>query len=273
MVRFARLLGKRCYFDIDDAPSRTQKSVARKNAARMMRLTNGVFAGSRELAKLAKVDQPKTHLIPSGILLENYKVLAQKPDKPDTPICLGWIGNGAHYVDDLISILAEPLRELASRHSIKFRIIGACEVSKLTEVFGAIHGLEIDFIDQIDWSSPDAVSSAIAPFDIGLYPLKKNAFNRFKCGFKALEYMASGIPVVASAVPGNTDIIQSGKNGYLVTSKLDWINTIEELIADNDLRRQIGVQGRKHVELNYSTEKIASDVALIITSPSIVSHI
>ena len=214
LLRVAKRMGKRVFFDIDDAPSRAGREISQRNAATMMREAHGVFAGSHNLEALAQEAGGTVHFIPSGIRLAQYKTRARK----DTgQVCLGWIGNGAHYVEDLTSILEAPLRSLAAQYDIRLKIVGACGEPKLTEVFGAIDGLTLDLVDQVEWSDPEAVSAAVADFDIGLYPLIENPFNIYKCAFKALEYMATSIPVVASDVGANGDVITHGSDGYLVS--------------------------------------------------------
>ncbi|MEO1292784.1 MAG: hypothetical protein AAFV62_08145, partial [Pseudomonadota bacterium] len=107
LARWCRMAGTPLFFDIDDAPSRALDSAVMARAARMMRLSRGVLAGSRALVDLAVPQQPATYLLPSGVRLGNYS-LKDWNGGTDGPICLGWIGNGAHYADDLIEILAAP---------------------------------------------------------------------------------------------------------------------------------------------------------------------
>jgi len=260
LMRVARALGKQVFFDIDDAPSRAQREISLRNARTMMREAHGVFTGSRNLEKLALDAGATTHFIPSGIRLANYK----KHGGAQGPVCLGWIGNGAHYVEDLTSILAEPLRRLASQYDIRLKIVGACGEPKLQEVFGDIEGLSLDLVDQVEWSDPEAVSAAVADFDIGLYPLIENEFNIYKCAFKALEYMATSIPVVASNVGANGDVITHGSDGFLVDTSDEWIEALSDLIADEDKRRAIGHNGLAKVEGFYSTKALARQISELV---------
>lgn len=255
LVKLAHALGRKCYFDIDDAPSRQGRQPAMRNARKMMRDCDMVWAGSPALQALAAPHARATALIPSSINLGNYTVRGNTP-AGEVP-CLGWIGNGAHYADDLIAQLAGPLAKIAQTRAIKFRIVGACGVSALYERFGAISGLEMEFIDAVDWSSPQAVSEAIAPFEIGLYPLDSGPFNDYKCGFKALEYMALGIPVVASNVAANRDIVVDGKTGFLVDSADGWVAAIESLVSAPDRARYMGADGRNRMERLFSIPHVA----------------
>ncbi|WP_282154047.1 glycosyltransferase family 4 protein [Ruegeria atlantica] len=254
LLRISKLMGKRVFFDIDDAPSRTGREVSQRNAATMMRDAHGVFAGSRNLEDLVQEAGGRAHFVPSGIRLDQYRI---RGESDVGQVCLGWIGNGAHYVEDLTSILEVPLRSLAAKHDIRLKIVGACGEPKLAETFGGIDGLALDLVDEVNWSDPEAVSAAVADFDIGLYPLIENKFNIYKCAFKALEYMATSIPVVASDVGANGDVITHGSDGCLVSSSEEWVTSLSHLIADDGERHNFGANGRAKVEERYSTKALA----------------
>jgi glycosyltransferase involved in cell wall biosynthesis len=258
LLRVGKRVGKRVFFDIDDAPSRAEREISKHNAATMMREAHGVFAGSHNLEALAREAGGTVHFIPSGIRLAQYRTRATNDAGQ---VCLGWIGNGAHYVEDLTSILEAPLRSLAAQYDIRLKIVGACGEPKLAEVFGGIERLAFDQVDQVDWSDPEAVSAAVADFDIGLYPLIENKFNIYKCAFKALEYMATSVPVVASGVGANGDVINHGSDGFLVSSSEEWISCLSHLITNENERRNFGAKGRAKVEERYSTKSLATQIS------------
>ena len=249
LLLWARFLGRKVYLDIDDAPSRINKKSTLKNFSYMVKLSTHVFCGSYNLIKLVdSVKQNKALLIPTSIKLKNYNPIK----KINSKICIGWIGNGKHYHQDLTQLLLEPLKILSQRYPIRFKIVGACAVESLYRVFGEIKNLELDFIDQLNWSQDDAVGLALSDIDIGVYPLVNNDFNSFKCGFKALEYMAMKIPVVSSPVTVNKDIILDNENGFLVNSTQKWIEALEELITNNDKRNSFGINGYNKIVSEFS---------------------
>src|SRR3990167_3794048 len=88
-------------------------------------------------------------------------------------------------------------------------------------------------------------------------PLPDDEWAKGKCGFKIIQYMACGIPAVASAVGNNKEIILDGLNGFLVHSRDEWINRISSLIEDGELRFRLGSAGRRLVEEDYSLHKYA----------------
>jgi glycosyltransferase involved in cell wall biosynthesis len=256
LLRWAKLLGKKTVLDLDDAPSRTNNPITLKNVEYMMRHVSAVTVGSRALFDYASRYSDSVYLVPSSIRLEYYQPQKRTQDFKGE-VCLGWIGNGAHYKEDLISILKGPLEEVSRLYPIRFKLIGVCGEKEIYDAFGGISGLQLDFIDQIEWSDPCAVAKSLEDVDIGLYPLLPNDFNRYKCGFKALEYMAMGIPVVSGNVAENREIIHEGENGLFADSYDEWRDALGRIVNDASLRRRFGVNGRKLVEDRYSVRVAA----------------
>ena len=114
--------------------------------------------------------------------------------------------------------------------------------------------VKVEIIDSIDWADSMAVSTAINDFDIGLYPLLDSAYNQYKCGFKALEYMAMGVPVVASPIGENKFIIENEIDGFLVSDEKGWIEKLSCLVENEGIREKMGNVARKKIEGKYSTE-------------------
>jgi glycosyltransferase involved in cell wall biosynthesis len=84
-------------------------------------------------------------------------------------------------------------------------------------------------------------ANELSSSDIGIMPLKYTMFENGKCGFKLIQYMASGL-FVASALPANKEIVQDGSNGYIVTNETEWYDSLEKLI-DTNLRSEFGARG------------------------------
>ena len=116
-----------------------------------------------------------------------------------------------------------------------------------------------------DWVLRDEIND-LREMDIGIMPLLDNDFGRGKCGLKALQYMAMGIPTVCSPIGVNCEIIQDGVNGYLADSDHEWYEKLSRLVADSTLRARIGAAGRKTVEERYSKKAVAPAYYRILSS-------
>ncbi|WP_232065306.1 glycosyltransferase [Rhodocytophaga rosea] len=90
--------------------------------------------------------------------------------------------------------------------------------------------------------------------NIGLMPLTDDLWARGKCGFKALQYMALGIPALVSPVGVNTQIIENGKNGFICSTPEEWKEAIIRLRKDVELRAKMGIEARKKIEDTYSVQ-------------------
>ena len=87
--------------------------------------------------------------------------------------------------------------------------------------------------------------------DIGIMPLPDAPWEKGKCGYKLIQYMACGLPVVASPVGVNTEIVAQGENGFLASGDSQWTEAINTLVADVALRQRLGRAGRRQVETTY----------------------
>lgn len=262
LLKIAVMLRKKTIVDLDDKYSSKDNEITLKNLARLMKSAYGVTVGSKALMGFVKPYQANSHLLPTSVKLDNYQPVADKPS--DTSIVLGWIGNGRHYHEDLINSLKEPLQQVALENDITLKLVGVCGQQDLYDVFDSIPGLKTCFIDALDWADESEIQKAIADFDVGLYPLRDNDFNRYKCGFKALEYMALGIPVISSRVGANIDIISDGVDGILIDDKTTWRMAISALVQDRERRLLMGAAGRAKVMNNYNVKNHALTLSEII---------
>jgi len=119
-------------------------------------------------------------------------------------------------------------------------------------------------IDSIDWDDPEAIASVISDFDIGVYPLLPHHFNQYKCAFKALEYMAIGIPVVSSNIAMNREVIQHGESGFLADTPEEWHSRLIDLIENPKLREDMGKRGREIIKSRYNTKAISQKLLSIM---------
>ena len=200
-----------------------------------------------KLAELAVVENPYTaefastycnvFTITGPIDTEQYCSLQHASN--NTRVVLGWIGSGtsAQYLD----LIREPLRRLSSRYpGLTFRIIG---IKNWTEE--GVH------VENKSWSIENEATD-LQGFDVGLMPITDDPWTRGKGGYKLLQYMAAGLPVVTSPVGINREIVEDGSSGFWASTPNEWEDRIRRLIDDVGLRRSMGQCGRARVEAKYA---------------------
>jgi glycosyltransferase involved in cell wall biosynthesis len=111
-------------------------------------------------------------------------------------------------------------------------------------------------VECVDWTEDSEVTS-IAECDVGIMPLNDTPWERGKCGYKLIQYMACGLPVVASPVGVNREIVRDDENGYLAKEPSDWVSRLGRLLANPQLRLTMGRSGRHRVESEYCVQHMA----------------
>jgi glycosyltransferase involved in cell wall biosynthesis len=108
--------------------------------------------------------------------------------------------------------------------------------------------------------------------EIGIMPMPDNEWTRGKCAFKAIQYMALGVPTVTSPVGMATELIQHNVNGFCAQTPEEWFKGLELLVTDTQLRRRFAQEGRKTVEARYSLQvwgpRIVELFDLVMEEPS-----
>jgi glycosyltransferase involved in cell wall biosynthesis len=107
----------------------------------------------------------------------------------------------------------------------------------------------------------DTEAAEIGRFDIGVMPLADGEWERGKCGYKIIQYMACGVPVVASRVGANVDIVRDGEDGLLAGGNAEWVAALERLLQDPALAARLGAAGRRKVEASYSVQARCDELA------------
>lgn len=239
-----RLLAKRnprLVFDFDDAiylGANGRRSFLRERAFRgAVEAAAWVVAGNKHLAAVAAAPM-KTTVIPTTVDTEIYSPGARTGD---APVTVGWMGTSGNF--RYLEAVLPSILKAVERTGARFRLVSNGELSGIREHPN---------VEQIRWSA-DREVELLQSFDIGLMPLSDSPQARGKCGFKILQYMAVGCPVVASAVGANVDILRGSDAGFLLPSGVhDWREPLERLIHDADLRNRLGSAGRAHCVASYS---------------------
>jgi glycosyltransferase involved in cell wall biosynthesis len=210
---------------------------------RLMGAADAVTAGSPYLAERARAAGARRVVdVPTTIDLERYTADAGRGGRAaGGPVRIGWIGTPrtARYLDPYAGAFEAVLRSGAAR----FVLIGAG-----SEALGGVPNVE-----RRAWSEETEVAD-LASCDIGVMPLPDEPFERGKCGYKLVQFLALGKPVVASPVGVNATIVEPGTNGLFARDPAEWRAALEALIAEPARRRAMGAEGRRCVESRFSLQ-------------------
>jgi glycosyltransferase involved in cell wall biosynthesis len=234
--------------DYDDAifhkydihPSAVVRRLLGRRIDRLMKSARLVIGGNEYLSCRARdAGAPWVETMSTVVDLERYSV--PDPAYGVTPRIV-WVGSPstARYLQDL----RRPLAELASRCAYTMRVIGS-NVD--------LPGVSVECVP---WTEATEVK-AIAECDIGLMPLADSPWEKGKCGYKLIQYMACGLPVVASPIGVNSSLVQQGENGYLAASSDEWVSALWRMINDVASRRKMGAAGRRRVESEHCLQRTA----------------
>jgi glycosyltransferase involved in cell wall biosynthesis len=214
----------------------------------VMRKAAVVIVGNDYLAERAlKSGAKRVEYLPSVVDLEKYKF----SDEFSTDIFkIGWIGtpSTAKY----LKLIHEVLQEFCLKHNAKLILIGSGKIN--------IPGVPLEIRD---WKEDTEVENILS-VDVGIMPLLDEPWERGKCGYKLIQYMACGRPVIASPVGINDRIIIDGINGFKARSSESWKRSLVKLYKDLDLRKRMGLNGRKIVEEKYSLQVTAPKLVNIL---------
>lgn len=214
----------------------------------VMRRADVVTAGNDYLAHRARdAGCRRVEWLPTVIDLERYA--AGKLFKADGPLVVGWIGSPSTV--GYLQAVAPALTELTRSYPLRCVAIGARPDQLVGTPFEAWVWTE------------DTEVALLHQLDIGIMPLPDAPWERGKCGYKLVQYMACTLPVVASPVGVNRDIVRVDENGFLATNTGEWISTLKALIDDAALRTRMGEAGRRQVEQVYCLQVQASRLAKI----------
>lgn len=254
------LKGKKVIVDYDDATFHTYDQHKNKfvrfflgsKIDKIMARSDVVIVGNTYLADRAKVAGASfIEIIPSVIDIKKYVVKSYASiSYIGRPLIIGWIGSPGSQ--QLLERILPVLEKVAKNKNIILRTVGAVPFKS-------------DFlnVECLPWTESEEVSM-IKTFDVGIMPVQDVGFQKGKCGFKLIQYMACGVPVIASPVGINYDIVQHGVNGYLANEDKDWVDAINNFINTPDDISKMGMAGRIQVESNYCTDVTAKKLIGLI---------
>lgn len=243
-----KVFQKKIIYDFDDAiwlPNTSKENLLaaklkwHSKTAPICQLSYKISCGNDYLCAYARQFNPDVVLNPTTINTENVHNpdLYQAP-KVEGKLIVGW--TGSHSTLMYLDQIAPVIQELEKQYEFVFLVIA--------DKAPRINCKSLQFLP---WDKNHEIRDLMA-LDIGIMPLTDDAWAKGKCGFKALQYMALGIPAIVSPVGVNVEIVDDGVNGYICQDQQDWYNKLEMLILDTPLRKSLGKSARKKVIENYS---------------------
>jgi glycosyltransferase involved in cell wall biosynthesis len=198
-------------------------------AEQAMAVSHLVTVSTEPLAEVVRQWNSNVAVLPNHIDGRMLEIERPRRDK----LTIGWAGGDSHLRD--IAMVADPLRRVLARYpEVDFHTIGT-DFHKALNIPGRHTGWK----DRI-WDYYETID-----FDIGIAPLVKSAFNESKSHIKALEYMALGIPVIASDLPPYNQLVINGTTGFLVKQEHEWRSRLRQLINDKAMREEMGAAGKE----------------------------
>jgi glycosyltransferase involved in cell wall biosynthesis len=253
------LLRKKVIFDFDDAiwiPNSSEHNAfvlmlkGHKNTSVFCRYASVVTAGNDYLCEYARQYGRKVVYLPTVVDTEHHHRL--RATKKSGPFVIGWTGSHStvQYLDELYPILLE----LSEKEDFEFHVVSDKEPNFV-----------LPCMKFILWDAATEINS-LQSFDIGLMPLPDDKWARGKCGFKALQYMALGIPALVSPVGVNTTIVDHGLNGFICSTSDDWKQNILLLMHDPALLAKMSGETREKVIRHYSVEAVRETFLSLFSS-------
>ena len=243
-----RGLTKTIIYDVDDALYTQQRNptpdevraglMVKIRFDAMVRAADFIICGNQHLSDYLREHGKRTSVIATSYYSHD---VPQKIHEEKQVIVIGWVGSkGTLTYLDLIAPVLKKL--VAAGRKIVLHVVSD-DVYRYAEL-GHV-------IVNIPWSA-ETESEEILKFDLGIMPLYDDEWSRGKCAFKAIQMMAFGIPVIASPVGANREVIQHGVDGYLAQNEREWKNAIIDLSDSVALRRRMGAEARQSVNNKYS---------------------
>lgn len=218
-----------------------------KKFENVIRGASAITAGNRTLSGYAGRFNPRTTLLPT--VVDTGRYLPKTHRHTPTTFTIGWIGSPstAPYLDQLI----QPLSALAHESPVRLIVIG-----------GKAPVIQSVDVVEIAWQESTEVE-LLNHFDVGVMPLPDDEWARGKCAFKLIQYMACGLPVIASAVGANMEVV-SRDSGFLANTPEEWLRALRQLRDEPYIRRSMGQAGREQVVARYSLANNLPHLAEVI---------
>lgn len=246
-------------YDFDDAIFLNTTSVVNGRLARwarpanktmkLVQISHTVLAGNDYLAAFARQHASNVHVMPTTV---NCDLVTPRSEPSPAKIpTIGWIGS--HSTAPYLEAILPALQQLARRYRFRLLVVGA----------GRSISLDAAECINLPWEAQRETRD-FQSLDIGIYPLPDTDWSQGKCGLKAIQYGAVGIPCVCSPIGVNRQIVRAGETGLFANSQEEWVAALSQLLDDAGLRRRMGAAAREHIAANYALDRHSDRLATIM---------
>ena len=253
-------MNKNIIFEFDDTifePSqfargfnKSYDKYRRKSLPSFLKICKHIIAENSYLAEYTLRYNKNVSIITAPIDVEEFFPKRKNRGKI---VILGWIGSA--FTTNQLRLLVPALEKISQKYPhVILKLIGADD----TITFQNIR------IQQVSWSLNTMIEE-LQSFDIGLMPLDEDLFNKGRLGYKMIQYMSMGIPIVASNTGLNPEVVIENENGFLASNEQEWIDKLSLLIENPKLRKKLGENGRKKAVEKYSLRTAEQKFLRIIT--------
>jgi glycosyltransferase involved in cell wall biosynthesis len=240
-----KILRKKIIYDFDDAiwipnTSENNKIIAgikwNHKVSAICRWAYKVSCGNNYLRDYARQFNPNAIVNPTTI--DTVNLHNRVKDQHTSKVIIGWTGTHStmKYLDQVVPVL----QQLEEKYPFEFWVIS-----------NQAPALTIRSLVYKPWRKETEIADLLS-FNVGLMPLEDDLWAKGKCAFKALQYMALGIPALVSPVGMNTEVVEPGRNGFVCNTAGDWYQALELLLQDPKARIRLGRAARNRIERHYA---------------------
>jgi glycosyltransferase involved in cell wall biosynthesis len=217
----------------------------------LCRISRTVIANSPSNRLFAANYNDNVWEIPSVVDGELYTGWEAHSGSPGN-VCVGWSGSSSTVAN--LQAIRGPLRALSERDDVRLVFIGGGDV-----------GMPELPHESVPWRAETEVED-LRRLDVGLLPLALTPWTPHKFYLKLVQYMALGIPPVATPLGSNALVIEDGRTGFLARDGREWIAAVERLVKDPGLRESIGRRGAEEARQRYTVQANAERIVAAFRS-------
>lgn len=257
-----RLGGRPLVLDLDDAtyvaytsPTYGRLASALKWFSKtddLIRWARVVTCGSRAVAEYVGSKGGRAVLVPTVVDTDLFRPAERGKDEDASTPVVGWVGT--HSTFPYLESIFPVLEELARSHRFRLKIVGAGRDGVSVAGVG---------VENLPWEMAREIAD-FRSFDVGVYPILPSAWAAGKSGFKSVQYMAVGVPFVATPLGATTELGEPNVTHFLAATRGEWLASLSRLVADAALRREMGAAGRAHALAHYTVPAQADKLALAL---------